>query len=88
MENNKVYEEGMVEITTTEYRDIITEMVEQRKDAEYASRERWRAETELKKVKEELLETQKRVVELEARLADLAWAELQGANTEEVAING
>ena len=88
MENNKVYEEGMVEITTTEYRDIITEMVEHKKDAEYEREKRWRTERELDNVKEELLETQKRVVELEARLADLAWAEHQSAKCEEVTTNG
>ena len=72
MENKeKVYEEGSVEITTTEYRDIITEMVENRKDAEHERTMRWRAEVELKALKEELLLTQKRVVELEARLADM-----------------
>ena len=79
---NKVYEEGMVEITTTEYRDIITEMVEHRKDAEYERERRWKIEAELRTVKEELLLTQKRVVELEARLADMEYV------AKEVAING
>ena len=79
---NKVYEEGMVEITTTEYRDIITEMVENRKDAEFERDKRWKAEAKLKEVKEELLLTQKRVVELEARLADMEYV------AKEVAING
>ena len=79
---NKVYEEGMVEITTTEYRDIITEMVEHRKDAERYLIEKIKAENELKETKEELLLTQKRVVELEARLADMEYV------AKEVAING
>ena len=83
MENKeKVYEEGSVEITTTEYRDIITEMVENRKDAEHEREKRWKVESELKATKEELLLTQKRVVELEARLADMEFV------AKEVAING
>ena len=87
MENKKTYEEGMVEITTTEYRDIITEMVEHKKDAERYLCEKFDLKEENKALKEELLETQKRVVELEARLADLAWAEHQSAKSEEVATN-
>ena len=71
-----------MEITTTEYRDIITEMVENRKDAEHERTMRWRAEAEIKALKEELLLTQKRVVELEARLADMEFV------AKEVAING
>jgi uncharacterized protein YlxW (UPF0749 family) len=88
MENKKVYEEGTVEITTTEYKDIIIEMVEHKKDAERYLSEKYDLKEKLKATQEELFETQKRVVELEARLADLAWAEHQSANTEEVANNG
>lgn len=82
MEKEKNYEAGYVEITTTEYRDIITEAVENRKDAEYERDRRWRLEKENKELKEELLLTQKRVVELEARLADMEYV------AKEVAING
>lgn len=83
MENKeKVYEEGSVEITTTEYRDIITEMVENRKDAEHERSLRWRTEAELKALKEENLEFQKHIAMLEARLADMEFV------AKEVAING
>ena len=88
MNEIKEYEVGTVEITTTEYRDIITEAVENRKNAEYERDKRWKAETELKAAKEELVEVQKKVVVLEARLADLAWAEHQSAKCEEAANNG
>ena len=84
MEEKKNYEPGYVEITTTEYRDIIIEAVENRKDAEYERNRRWLVEAELKETKAELLETQKRVVELEARLADMEFAMAM----KEVAING
>ena len=79
---NKIYEEGTVEITTTEYRDIITEMVEHKKDAERYLCEKFDLKEENKALKAELLETQKRVVELEARLADMEYC------AKEVAING
>lgn len=79
---NKIYEEGTVEITTTEYRDIITEMVEHRKDAERYLFDKIKVEAELKATQEELHLTQKRVVELEARLADMEYV------AKEVAING
>lgn len=79
---NKIYEEGTVEITTTEYRDIITEMVEHRKDAERYLSEKYDLKRELEETKAELLEAQKRVVELEARLADMEYV------AKEVAING
>ncbi len=78
----KEYEITLVEITTEEYRDIITEMVENRKDAEKYMLEKYRAEKENEALKEELLLTQKRVVELEARLADMEYV------AKEVAING
>jgi hypothetical protein len=53
-ENKKEYEIGYVDITTEEYKDLIIEMVENRKDAEYERHLRWKAETELKTVKAEL----------------------------------
>lgn len=58
-ENKKEYEVGYVDITTEEYKDIITQMVENRKDAEYERSHRWKAEDELKLVKEELEEVKK-----------------------------
>lgn len=76
---NKNYE---VTITTEEYKNLITEAVENRKDAEHERDKRWRLEAELKAVNAELFETQKRVVELEARFADMEYV------AKEVAING
>ena len=84
MENKEIkkYEEGYVEITTTEYKDLITEAVENRKDAEKYLHDKWNIERANKQLKEELIETQKRVVVLEAKLADMEYV------AKEVAING
>lgn len=76
---NKNYE---VTITTEEYKNLITEAAENRKDAEHERVMRWKAVDDLNAVKDELLLTQKRVVELEARLADMEYV------AKEVAING
>lgn len=78
----KEYEIGYVEITTQEYKDLITEAVEHRKDAEKYLHDKWLLDKENKELKEELLLTQKRVVELEARLADMEFT------MKEAAING
>ena len=78
----KEYEIGYVEITTQEYKDLITEAVENRKDAEKYLLEKIKVENENKELKEELHLTQKRVVELEANLADMEYRCM------EVAING
>ena len=78
----KEYEIGYVEITTQEYKDLITEAVENRKDAEKYLLEKIKVENENKELKEELLLTQKRVVELEANLAAMEYRCM------EVAING
>lgn len=77
----KEYEIGYVEITTQEYKDLIAEAVEHRKDAERYLLEKCRVEGENKELKGELFETQKRVVELEAMLADASWAEYQSTPT-------
>ena len=85
MENKekKEYEIGYVEITTQEYKDLITEAVENRKDAEKYLHDKWKVEKENKELKEELLETQKRVVELEAIIADKSWEELHNTEVDE-----
>ena len=92
MNEKKEYEIGYVEITTQEYKDLITEAVVHRKDAELERRRRWNVEAGLKAAREELLETQKRVVELEAIVADLNWKEYQSSpcvlDDTEVANNG
>ena len=84
MENKekKEYEIGYVEITTQEYKDLITEAVENRKDAEKYLHDKWKVERENELFKNENALMQKRIVELEARLADMEFT------MKEVAING
>jgi uncharacterized protein YlxW (UPF0749 family) len=53
-ENKKTYPQAEVTITTEEYRDLITEATENRKEAEIERDRRWSAEAEIKKLKEEL----------------------------------
>jgi intein-encoded DNA endonuclease-like protein len=91
-ENKKEYEIGYVDITTEEYKDIITEMVENRKDAEFERHLRWKAEAELKSVKSELEEVKAKLNEvklaLEEKNAELRFALERIAKLEEVANNG
>ena len=61
----KKYEAGRVEISSAEYRDLVTEAVEARRDASEARTEKWRLESENGKLKKELEETRKRIAELE-----------------------
>jgi uncharacterized coiled-coil DUF342 family protein len=61
----KKYEAGRVEISSAEYRDLVTEAVEARREASEARSEKWRLESENSKLKKELDETCKRVTELE-----------------------
>ena len=85
MENKekKEYEIGYVEITTQEYKDLIIEATEQRKNAERYLIEMCVAENKNKALEQELLETQKRVVELEAIIADKSWEELHNTEVDE-----
>ena len=62
----KKYEAGKVEISSAEYRDLVTEAVEARHDASEMRSEKWKIEDTLKKTKEELELTRKRVCELES----------------------
>ena len=61
----KKYEAGKVEISSAEYRDLVTEAVTARHEASEMRSEKWRLEDTLKKTKEELELTRKRVLELE-----------------------
>ena len=85
MENKekKEYEIGYVEITTQEYKDLIIEATEQRKNAERYLIESCVAENENKKLKAELLEAQKRIVELEAMVADMSWERIHNTEVDE-----
>ena len=55
-ENKKKYVPSPVTITTEEYRDLITEAAECRKDADAERVNRWKYEAEIKALKEELAE--------------------------------
>lgn len=61
----KKYKAGRVEISSAEYRDLVTEAVEARRDASEIRSEKWNLESENRKLKEELDLTRKRVAELE-----------------------
>lgn len=60
----KKYATVYIEITAEEYKDLIVELTEHRKDAESERHLRWKAETELKAAKEELASLRKRIDEL------------------------
>ena len=84
-ENKKEYEIGYVDITTEEYKDLIIEMVENRKDAEFERDRRWKAEAELKTIKAELNEVK---LALEEKTAELQFALRHIEELKEVANNG
>lgn len=62
---DKKYEAGKVEISSAEYRDLVTEAVTARSEASQERSRRWEVEETLKKTKEELELTKKKVGELE-----------------------
>ena len=63
---DKKYEAGKVEISSAEYRDLVTEAVTARSDASQERSRRWEIENTLKKTQEELELTRKRVCELKS----------------------
>lgn len=65
----KKYEAGRVEISSAEYRDLVTTAVAAEKDASEARSRMWKAESERDKLAKELEETIKKVSELESLLA-------------------
>ena len=67
----KKYEAGRVEISSAEYRDLVTEAVKAQNDASDARSRMWKAESERDKLAKELEETKKKVSELESILATL-----------------
>ena len=76
----KNYEAGKVEISSTEYRDLVTEAVEARRDASESRSEKWRVESERDKLKNELDVANKRIAELERVLSTLQ-ASIPNSNT-------
>lgn len=89
-ENKKEYEIGYVDITTEEYKDIITQMVESRKDAEFERERRWRTESELNATKEELQSTKGKLISAYNRIDELLDELLarHKSDTKEVTNNG
>lgn len=75
-----IYEPGKVEISSTEYRDLVTEAVEARRDASESRSEKWRVESERDKLKKELDVANKRIAELERVLSALQ-ASIPNSNT-------
>lgn len=67
----KKYEAGRVEISSAEYRDLVTEAVEARCDASESRSEKWKLESEKNKLQKELEEANKRIAELESILNSL-----------------
>ena len=66
--DEKKYEAGRVEISSAEYRDLVTEAVESRESASHFRSENWKLESENKKLEEELSLTKKHVEELKSKL--------------------
>ena len=60
----KKYATVYMEITAEEYKDLIVELTEHRKDAEHERNLRWKAEAALKDAQEELSSLRERINEL------------------------
>lgn len=68
MENEKKYE-GTVTITSAEYRELVTEAVTQKHNADDYRSEKWKAESERNELKKECDELRKRLADAETQLA-------------------
>lgn len=68
---DKKYEAGRVEISSAEYRDLVTEAVTNEKAASDARSEKWKVEDERNKLKKELESARARIAELEGILQTL-----------------
>ena len=69
--DEKKYESGKVEISSAEYRDLIKEMVEAKRDASEIRSEKWKLEDEKRKLEQELDSAKKKIAELEGILGSL-----------------
>lgn len=67
----RTYEAGRVEITSTEYRDLVREAVEARRDASDCRSEKWKVESERDRLKKELELATKKLAELESVISNL-----------------
>ena len=72
--DEKKYEPGKVEISSEEYRDLVKEAVEARRDASDIRSEKWRVESERDKLKKELEAANKKIAELEGIINTLQQA--------------
>lgn len=68
MEERK-YEAGRVEISAAEYRDLVKEAVEARRDASDSRSEKWKIESERDNLKKELESARKQIAELESAIS-------------------
>ena len=59
--------EGIVQITSAEYRELVTQAVEATKDASALRSENWKHESKISKLEKELAEMRKRLAEYEQR---------------------
>ena len=66
----KKYEAGKVEISSTEYRELIRDMVEARRDASENRSEKWKVESERDALKKELELAMKKIAELESVISE------------------
>ena len=78
-ENKKNYVPSPVTITTEEYRDLITEATENRKEADFEKQNRWKMEAEIKELKAELAELKSENKKL---INEMAKLEVEIANME------
>jgi seryl-tRNA synthetase len=67
----KKYEAGKVEISSAEYRDLVTDAVEARHEASEQRSEKWKLESEKNKLAKELEEANKKIAELESIIGNL-----------------
>lgn len=77
----KKYEAGRVEISSAEYRDLVTDMVEAQKEASETRSRFWNMESERNKLSKELESANKRIAELERILDSLQGSLQVGAIT-------
>ena len=91
MEEKKIYPTAEVTITTEEYRDLITEAAENRKEAEIERGNRWKLEAEIKALKEELNSLKNVIESLHSEnrklVNELSRLEVELANYKEVCKN-
>lgn len=82
--DEKKYEAGRVEISSAEYRDLVTEVTENRIGAMNAKSDKWRAEAERDMLKDELKKAKAEIEVLKNKLrtcSSLSWSPLRDSIT-------